>query len=159
MIIVARNAGFCFGVRRATDTVEELIKNKEENHIVCTLGKLIHNEEYNNYLKENGVLELDPDGLVKIIAESEADTRITAVIRTHGITKDIQEKLQTSTEGAKSVTLIDCTCPYVKKIHKLANESTLAPSELIVIGQREHPEVRSIISYTHGMGTVFSDAA
>ena len=50
MIEVAKNAGFCFGVRRATDTVEELIKNKSKGDIICTLGKLIHNEQYNEHL-------------------------------------------------------------------------------------------------------------
>ena len=63
--MVAKNAGFCFGVRRATDLVEELIKNKDSG-LVCTLGQLIHNEEYIRYLESNGVREIsveDIDGL------------------------------------------------------------------------------------------------
>ena len=51
MIRIAKNAGFCFGVKRATGIVEELIKSKTENDVICTLGKLIHNEQYNEYLK------------------------------------------------------------------------------------------------------------
>ena len=50
MIRVAENAGFCFGVRRATDTIEELIKSKGQGDVICTLGKLIHNDQYNEYL-------------------------------------------------------------------------------------------------------------
>ena len=60
MITVAKNAGFCFGVRRATDTVEKLIKEKN-NSSVYILGQLIHNEEYIKYLEENGVFEISPD--------------------------------------------------------------------------------------------------
>ena len=52
-ITIAEHAGFCFGVRRATDTLEDLISKKTENDIICTLGKLIHNEQYSEYLRKN----------------------------------------------------------------------------------------------------------
>ena len=82
MIIVAKNAGFCFGVRRATDIVEELIKNKGDNDIVCTLGKLIHNEQYSEYLTRNNVVELDAKQIDKYYEKATQGTAVTIVIRT-----------------------------------------------------------------------------
>ena len=159
MIRVAKNAGFCFGVRRATDTVEELISQKGENSVVCTLGKLIHNEQYLNYLEEKGVLTVgiqDIDSLMKMASEGK---RVTVVTRAHGIEYDIQKKLEDCTKRSENFKLIDCTCPYVKKIHKIAYENSSPQEEFIVIGQREHPEVRSIMSYVQGHGQVCGSAS
>ena len=66
MITVAKNAGFCFGVKRATDTIEELIRNKSEGDVICTLGKLIHNQQYIDFLERNGVIETDVEGALKL---------------------------------------------------------------------------------------------
>ena len=156
MIRIAKNAGFCFGVRRATDIVEELIKNKGENDIICTLGKLIHNEHYVNYLEKNGVLELKPEKIDDFLKNSEGKN-VTIVIRTHGIEKEIQKNLETYASKNERIKIVDTTCPYVKKIHKIADENSTKDELFVVIGQREHPEVKSIISYVNNKCEVFLD--
>jgi len=159
MIRVAENAGFCFGVRRATSTIEELIKNKQEGDIICTLGKLIHNDQYNEYLREQGVGVIDLEEALSLLERAQAGTKVTIVSRAHGIENDIQKKLQSCAEKSKNFTLIDCTCPYVKKIHKIAQENSGKEKSFILIGQAEHPEVKSIMSYVMGDGHVFGSSA
>ncbi|MBQ7907229.1 MAG: bifunctional 4-hydroxy-3-methylbut-2-enyl diphosphate reductase/30S ribosomal protein S1 [Clostridia bacterium] len=158
MITVAKNAGFCFGVRRATDLVEELIKTKEKNHIVGTLGKLIHNEQYNDFLSKNGVLELSPEDIDQMAQTARDKRAVTIVIRTHGIEREIQKRLEDYAKEIESFQVIDSTCPYVKKIHQIAWENTEDGTPLFVIGQADHPEVKSIMSYVRGQGRVFPDA-
>ena len=158
MIKVAKNAGFCFGVRRATDTIEELIKNKTQGDVICTLGKLIHNDQYNDFLKENGVSVMDVDGAVALLEKALEGTRITIVTRAHGIEDDIQKKLTECAEKSENFRLIDCTCPYVKKIHKIAQENSGKEEIFFLMGQAEHPEVKSIMSYVKNQGRVFLSA-
>ncbi len=157
MIEVAKNAGFCFGVRRATDIVEELIKNKTPNDIICTLGKLIHNEQYIAYLEKNGVIELSQENIESVFEKAKNGSNVTVVIRTHGIERDIQATLEGYARECSNFTLVDSTCPYVKKIHKIADENSSVGEVFIVIGQREHPEVKSIISYVNNECLVFPD--
>ena len=157
MITVAKNAGFCFGVRRATDTVEKLIKEKKENEIICTFGKLIHNEEYNKFLKENGVIELTNDNIGEIFDKARKGYKVNVVIRTHGVEKEIQKSLERYAEKTSNLVIVDSTCPYVKKIHKIADENSSKDETFIVIGQKEHPEVKSIISYVNNDCHVFLD--
>ncbi len=157
MITVAKNAGFCFGVRRATGIVEELIKNKTENDIICTLGRLIHNEQYCEYLEKNGVIELNAKELDSYYEMSKSGKLVTVVIRTHGIEKEVQARLEKYASDSPSFKVVDTTCPYVKKIHKIASENSAEGQTFFVIGQREHPEVKSIISYVNGNCLVFSN--
>ena len=159
MIRVAQNAGFCFGVRRATDTIEELIKNKRQGDVICTLGKLIHNDQYNEYLKEQGVFVVDLEGALSLLEKAQSGTSVTIVTRAHGIEYDIQKKLQGCREKSENFTLIDCTCPYVKKIHKIAQENSGEKQAFFLIGQAEHPEVKSIMSHVSGEGYVFGSSA
>ena len=158
MITVAKNAGFCFGVRRATDIVEKLIKTKKEGQIVGTLGKLIHNEQYNEFLSKNGVLELSHSDIEKMASLAMEGTSVTIVIRTHGVEREIQRTLEMYANQTENLRIIDSTCPYVKKIHQIAWENTEDGSPLIVIGQADHPEVKSIMSYVRGQGYVFTSA-
>ena len=160
MITVAENAGFCFGVRRATQTVEKLIEEKNQSS-VYVLGQLIHNEEYTKFLEENGVFEVSPDQIDGLYERVKKGEKITVVVRTHGIEKDIYEKLQKCDEKEEGFTLVNCTCPYVTKIHKIASENsdTEAKGEIFVlIGKKDHPEVLSIMSHVVGNGYVFASA-
>ena len=157
MIRVASNAGFCFGVRRATDTLEELIARKTENDIICTLGKLIHNEQYSEYLRKNGVKEISGDEIDALFNESLSGKHVTVVIRTHGVTRELQKKLDECAEKSPSFFVVDTTCPYVKKIHKIAEENSGKDEIFVVIGQKEHPEVESIVSYVGGICKVFAN--
>ena len=157
MIIVAKNAGFCFGVRRATDIVEELIKNKGEHDIVCTLGKLIHNEQYSEYLTRNNVVELDAKQIDKYYEKATQGKAVTIVIRTHGIEREVEALLRSYEEKTPNFKVVDTTCPYVKKIHKIADEQSKNGEMFFIIGQESHPEVKSIISYVNGTCLVFPD--
>ncbi len=159
MITVAENAGFCFGVRRATDTVEKLIKENSKSSVYI-LGQLIHNEEYIKYLENNGVFEISPDQIDSLYEKAKNGEKITVVVRTHGIEKNIYEKLQHCDEAAEGFTLVNCTCPYVTKIHKIANENSNTEEKkeiFILIGKNDHPEVMSIMSHVVGEGYVFAN--
>ncbi|MBQ3040481.1 MAG: bifunctional 4-hydroxy-3-methylbut-2-enyl diphosphate reductase/30S ribosomal protein S1 [Clostridia bacterium] len=156
MITVAKNAGFCFGVRRATDTVEKLIDEKRENEIICTQGKLIHNEEYNKFLSEKGVVELTDSNIESVLDKAKKGVFVTIVIRTHGIERHVEEKLEAIKKEAPSLKIVDLTCPYVKKIHEIAKKNSSENEIFFVIGQREHPEVKSIVSNVSGECHVFA---
>lgn len=156
MITIAENAGFCFGVRRATDTVEALIKDENKSSVYI-LGQLIHNEEYIKYLEENGVYEISPEDIDTLFERAKNGEKITVVIRTHGIEKNIQKKLQDCDEAEKCFTLVNCTCPYVTKIHKIASENSGEKQIFVVIGKKDHPEVMSIMSHVQGDGYVFAN--
>jgi len=156
MITIAENAGFCFGVRRATDTVEALIKDENKSSVYI-LGQLIHNEEYIKYLEENGVYEISPEDIDTLFERAKNGEKITVVIRTHGIEKNIQKKLQDCDEAEENFTLVNCTCPYVTKIHKIASENSGEKQIFIVIGKKDHPEVMSIMSHVQGDGYVFAN--
>ena len=158
MITVAENAGFCFGVRRATDTLEALIEKKSKGDLLCTLGRLIHNEQYCQYLAENGVLELGENDLEGVIDKARQGTCVTIVIRTHGVEKRLQDLLDNSAKELPNLKIVDCTCPYVKKIHKIANENSSESEPFYLIGKEDHPEVRSIMSYVKGQGKCFVNA-
>ncbi len=155
MIKIANNAGFCFGVRRGADTVEELIKNKTQGEVICTLGKLIHNEKYNEYLEKSGVFVLEVDKINEVFENAKNGAKTTVVTRTHGVEADIQTILEKCAEECDSFKVVDCTCPYVKKIHKIAGENSGENQIFILIGQKEHPEVKSIISYAKNESHVF----
>ena len=126
MIEVSKNAGFCFGVRRATDIVEEQISKRGKNHLLCTLGKLIHNEQYNSYLSKMGVITLETDQITEMIEKAKSGKRVTIIIRTHGIEKHIEEMLENGKRESDNLEIIDTSCPYVKKIHKIALEKLRA---------------------------------
>ncbi len=127
-IIVAQNAGFCFGVKRAVDTVTHI--TGKYTHIY-TYGELIHNKDVIDRLKQKGVLVTeDTDSL-----ETTEDTLI--VIRSHGVSREVFEKIQD-----RGFEILDLTCPFVKRIHNKVKTSGSTP--VIVIGAGDHPEVTGI---------------
>lgn len=128
-IIVAKTAGFCFGVNKAVNAVYELIEKSDKQ--IYTLGSIIHNKQVVSQLKERGVKVItDPD---------EEDIRGKMVIRAHGVTPEIYNKLE-----GKELDIIDATCPYVKKIHTLVEEKHKEGYQIIIVGDRSHPEVIGI---------------
>ncbi len=159
MIVVSEHAGFCFGVRRATELVEKLIGERNGNDIICTFGKLIHNEEYTKYLSERGVHSIEKNDIERLLEKASGNKKITLVTRTHGIEKDTYEILKDYEKRNENFKLVDCTCPYVAKIHKIADENSGKGKKFFLIGQGEHPEVKSIVSYIKdNSGEVFSGA-
>lgn len=128
-ILVAKSAGFCFGVNKAVNIVYDLLDKHEKN--VYTLGPIIHNDQLVNDLRNKGV-EVISD-ISKALPEGKV------VIRTHGVTPDVYEKV-----AENKLELIDATCPYVKKIHNLVKEKYEEGCSIIIAGDEEHPEVKGI---------------
>ncbi len=148
-VTVAKEAGFCFGVKRATDFVEKELGGTTDVYI---LGHLIHNRLYNEYLAARGAKVIGIAD-VKAVAESGREARV--IIRTHGIPKDEEQKLRALEAEYPNLHIEDMTCPFVKKIHRIADENTDAETTLAVIGNPVHPEVLSILSYAKGESVVF----
>ena len=133
-VIVAKNAGFCFGVKRAIEETEKLLADRKKT--IYSIGSLIHNEIVINKLREKGLIELDDLDEIKKLKNE------TVIIRTHGIEKEVKELL---TKNGNE--LIDLTCPFVSKIHEIVDKYSKDDYKVIVIGDKNHPEVRGIVSY------------
>ncbi len=146
-IVVAKHAGFCPGVQNAVDTVERLIKEKKPSQHIYTLGKLIHNSRVISSLEENGVKVITEEQIDKLYEKSHAENETIVVVRAHGIPKDIDNKLLEYAKNNEHFKVYDCTCKYVKKIHRIVSDRTSDGSTLLVIGDISHPEVCSIVSY------------
>ncbi len=132
-ITAATNAGFCFGVKRAVDLVQKAIESGEK---VYTFGPIINNEEVVEDFNKKGVT------VIKAPEELKTLPLGTIIIRSHGVSEAIQKEL--SSYGHK---LIDATCPYVKKIHKVVSDKSEAGDHIIIVGNRTHPEVEGIIGW------------
>jgi 4-hydroxy-3-methylbut-2-enyl diphosphate reductase len=132
-ITTATSAGFCFGVKRAVDLVYKAIENGEK---VYTYGPIIHNEEVVADLNQKGVTVIETPEELKTLPVG------TIIIRSHGISEALQNEL--SSHGHK---LIDATCPYVKKIHKVVRDKSEEGQHIIIVGNRTHPEVEGIIGW------------
>ena len=104
-VILAKSAGFCFGVKRAVDTVYERILEKEP---LYTFGPIIHNEEVVRDLEKKGVV------VVNDVDELAGKPQGTVIIRAHGVERGVCEKIQTL-----GFSIVDATCPFVLKIHRL----------------------------------------
>ncbi|NLB16850.1 MAG: 4-hydroxy-3-methylbut-2-enyl diphosphate reductase, partial [Clostridiales bacterium] len=149
------HSGFCFGVSRAVSAAEELAESKKPGERLLLLEELIHNHLVMEELRRSGAEMVMPDELDSIYRESRDASRITVVIRAHGIEKALREKLRRLEEADPRIRIFDGTCPEVSRIHKIVDENTAAVSggiqkPLIVIGSPGHPEVRAIMSYAHG---------
>jgi len=129
-LFIAENAGFCFGVKNAIKTVEELINKGESAY---TLGELIHNPQVVEMLKQKGIR---PSNLEDI-------NEGTLIIRTHGVNRDLIEMAK-----SKGLNIIDATCPFVKKVHQKALEISNKGYMVIIIGDPHHPEVQGIQSWS-----------
>ena len=139
-IILAKTAGFCFGVDRAVNLVYELVG---EGKKVCTIGPIIHNAQL--------VADLESKG-VKIIDDiSQAPQGYTVVVRTHGVEKSVLDELE-----SKGIDYVNATCPFVTKIHNIVkkqDENTV----VLIAGDKNHPEVLGIKSYCKGDSYVFKN--
>lgn len=130
-VIVAKTAGFCFGVKRAVEQVYEQIAKAEKP--VYTYGPIIHNEFVVKDLEKKGVCVLNTE------EELSALTDGIVVIRSHGVGKHIYDLLE-----VHHITVVDATCPFVKKIHRIVEKQTAEGRRVIIIGSPEHPEVQGI---------------
>ncbi|MDR1773562.1 MAG: 4-hydroxy-3-methylbut-2-enyl diphosphate reductase [Clostridioides sp.] len=129
-IIIAENAGFCFGVKRAMDLVwKEIVESNGKN--IYALGPLIHNKQVVQRFEENGLVTLDE------ITEVPEESKM--IIRSHGVEKKIYDKAD-----EKNIQIIDTTCPYVRKIHFIVKDHFDKGYQIILIGDKTHPEVIGI---------------
>lgn len=142
-IIVAQTAGFCFGVKRAVNTVYNNVSQGKTK--IYTLGPIIHNQQVVNDLKQKNV-----DVINSIDDIKEEDAKI--IIRTHGIPKEVYEKLED-----KKVEYIDATCPYVKKIHKIVGQYHRDGYQIVIVGDSNHPEVIGINGWCDNKAMVVQD--
>ena len=142
-IKIAKNAGFCPGVKRAVEFVYGLARKTAKGRIY-TLGELIHNDEVLRDLRLLGVESLGESELLERAEAADADCPVTAVIRTHGVPDGTEQRLREITERNPFFRLRDMTCPYVKKIHGIVEENS--DCHVVVAGDPGHPEVRGIIS-------------
>lgn len=157
-ITVAAHAGFCFGVKRATDRLEEALRAAKPGETVATLGHLIHNETYNEALRRRGVITVREEDLPALAAEAGADRPVTVLVRAHGCTRETEAALDRYAAGNPHFRWLDCTCPYVKKIHRIAQKNSAPDRVFLLIGSAEHPEVVGILSWFDGEKHVFRDA-
>ena len=154
-ITVSKNAGFCPGVRRADENIRRLIAEREPDERIYTIGSLIHNRIYNEELKDKGVEAISLSDVTEIV-KKRGNQKITFVIRTHGITKEDEAFLRDIEEREEGVRIIDTTCPYVKKIHKIAEEETGDNTFFLLFGSPTHPESVGTFSYAKGEKMIFS---
>ena len=112
-VIVAKSAGFCFGVKRAVERVYEQVENGKKP--IYTYGPIIHNEEVVKDLEEKGVR------VIETKEELEALSEGTVIIRSHGVGQDIYDLI-----GERGLELVDATCPFVRKIHKIVERESEA---------------------------------
>ncbi len=156
-IEIAKNAGFCFGVDRAVNSVYELLRKQRKGKIY-TLGHLIHNPTISKDLEDKGVLVIEEEDLERVFAECNEDNPCTVVVRAHGVTKQIYDRLEEYSLKNSSFTMLDCACPYVKKIHKIVKDNADSESLLFVFGDPSHPESKGIVSFAEGEVELFTSA-
>ena len=157
-ITVAKNAGFCFGVKRATDRLEDAIRGRREGERIFTLGNIIHNEVYNSQLRECGVGVLSIDEVEVAANSASEESPVTLFVRAHGIPKQHEELLAELSAKNPSFRYVDCTCPFVKKIHKIAEANSENDKFFLLFGAEDHPEVVGIMSYADCEKRVFASA-
>ncbi|MDQ3635042.1 MAG: 4-hydroxy-3-methylbut-2-enyl diphosphate reductase [Acidobacteriota bacterium] len=140
-VLLADEYGFCFGVERAVEMVEDSLDKKET---VRTLGPLIHNEQEMQRLGEHGVSTITQPVQIK---RGE-----TAVIRAHGVTPDVQKELE-----EKASKVVDATCPFVTRVQRLASRAAEENRHVIVVGNPDHPEMIGVKGYAPDHAFIIKD--
>ena len=138
---LAACAGFCFGVKRAVDTVHEQLKTGKT---IYTYGPIVHNEEVVKELEDLGVKVLNSKEELMGLSPAD-DEKIAVVIRAHGVPREIYELLE-----QKGMECVDATCPFVKRIHKIVEEGSRNGNQVFIAGNPGHPEVEGIRGWCHG---------
>ncbi len=140
---IAKSAGFCYGVQRAVRLARETLSKEQP---VFVLGPLIHNAQVTEKLAQEGLrtvnaVEMVPQGALLII-------------RSHGVAEEVYQRCE-----AREIVLLDATCPSVKRIHKLVSEYSGQGGAVIILGEREHPEVQGIAGWVRGTAYVLREAS
>jgi len=140
-IKIAQSSGFCFGVKRAIDLAEKVAGNNKK---VYTFGPLIHNPQE--------VKRLDKEG-IKVIEEHSKIRKGILVLRTHGIEQKIHEKLS----KRRNIEVIDATCPFVKRAQDIVKKLSYKSEQIVIVGEKTHPEVIALVSYGKGKCVVVEE--
>ena len=142
-VLLAEEYGFCFGVERAVDMVEDALA---EGGQIRSLGALIHNSQEMQRLEAKGVTTIN--------SPAEADRGATSVIRAHGVTPEVQRELE-----EKAAHVIDATCPFVTRVQHLAARAATAGRDVVVAGNPDHPEMIGVVGYAPENTYVVRDAS
>ncbi len=141
-ILLAQSAGFCFGVKRATNMAFEAADSEPS---LASLGPIIHSPQLVHRLEEKGV---------RVVAHPDEISEQAVIVRSHGVTSTEMAAL-----AEKNVRVVDATCPFVKKAQEYAATLSEEGYHLIVVGEAEHPEVQGIVSYAEkGRVSVVAEA-
>jgi 4-hydroxy-3-methylbut-2-enyl diphosphate reductase len=142
-VLLAHEYGFCFGVERAVEMVEDALE--ENGGPISSLGPLIHNAQEMERLGAKGVSTID--------APAEADSNTVAVIRAHGVTPQVQRELE-----LRATKVIDATCPFVTRVQHLAERAAYQGRDVVVAGNPDHPEMIGVVGYAPDNTYVVRDA-
>jgi 4-hydroxy-3-methylbut-2-en-1-yl diphosphate reductase len=132
-IIKAKRAGFCFGVKRAIDIAFNTARKEKSG--IFTLGPIIHNPQVIGKLKEEGIVPIDINDIGK------KDVKVL-IIRTHGIPVQVYDSI-----SSRDFKVIDATCPFVKKAQRYAKHLAKKGFQVVILGNRDHPEVMGLVSF------------
>lgn len=145
-VLLAENAGFCFGVKLAVD---EAIKTQNKyNKKIYTLGPLIHNSDVVNYLEENNIYAID---ITDVDTLNEGDV---ILIRSHGVSKKVFDYLTD-----KGLIVINATCPFVTNIQKKVNKFSNEGYKIVILGDENHPEVIGINGWCNDSAIITKDGS
>ena len=133
-VLLAKSAGFCFGVKRAVDRVYELAQTSAK---IYTYGPIIHNEEVVGDLEKKGVSVIETKEELRQIKEG------VIVIRSHGVAKEIYDQIE-----QQGLECVDATCPFVKRIHNIVEKESANGKQILIIGNAGHPEVEGIMGWS-----------
>jgi len=142
-VLLADEYGFCFGVERAVEMVEDAVNLG--GGPIQSLGPLIHNAQEMDRLGEKGVSTID--------SPEEADSDTIAVIRAHGVTPQVQRDLE-----RRAAKVIDATCPFVTRVQHLAERAAIQGRDVVVAGNPDHPEMIGVVGYAPDNTYVVRDA-
>lgn len=145
-VIMAENAGFCFGVKRAVDT--SIDTNIKGNSNIYTFGPLVHNKDVTNSLKKQGINQVETFTLDELSDED------TVIIRSHGVAPSVMESIKNT--GAQ---VVDATCPYVSAIHKRVKKYYDLGYQIIIVGDENHPEVAGSNGWCNNSAIITKDGS
>ena len=147
---IAQHAGFCFGVKRAVEALEKVVQTLPEGGMISTLGHLIHNESYVRSLEARGIFSVSEEEAIQSAEQATKDQPFVLIIRAHGVPLCMQQKLEDIAAQNPYFTLVDCTCPFVQKLQKVALSINPEKEFFLLLGDKAHPEVKGVMSRFSG---------
>lgn len=144
-VLIAENAGFCFGVKRAMNMAQKELEEKKDISVYA-LGPLIHNKQAVEKYENMGLITIDKIDDVNQNLESEM------IIRSHGVPKITYDEAE-----SKSIDIVDTTCPFVKKIHYIVSKGEEENKSIILLGDSNHPEVIGINGWCKDKAIIFKE--